>query len=200
VRKKKRDKGLASQATLSPATNARSAGILRGAELGSKTEGKTAFVVKTRKSRAVTGNLQGSNPEMEVKMSQKVKFAFYLPPEKKEELERRYREDGSRSITAFVENAVNFYLDYLSANNAGAFLPAAVKSVIEGRLGMLEDRLASLLFKQTVEQDMAMSIIAGSFELDEEYMRRQRGRSIANVKQTNGRLSFESIARNAGED
>ncbi len=68
-------------------------------------------------------------------MSQKVKFAFYLPQEKKEELERRYREDGSRSITAFVENAVGFYLDYLSANNAGAFLPAAVKSVIEGGLG-----------------------------------------------------------------
>jgi len=136
---------------------------------------------------------------MEVKMSPKVKFAFYLPPEKKEELERRYREDGSRSITAFIENAVGFYLDYLSANNAGAFLPAAVKSLIEGRLGMFEDRMASLLFKQTVEQDMAMNIIATSFELDEEYMRRQRGRSIANVKQTNGRLSFESIARNTGE-
>ena len=29
--------------------------------------------------------------------------------------------------------------------------------------------------------------------------RRKRGRSIANVKQTNGRLSFESIARSAGE-
>ena len=134
-------------------------------------------------------------------MGQKVKFAFYLPPEKKEELERRYHEDGSRSITAFIENAVNFYLNYyLSANNAGAFLPAAVKSVIEGRIGMFEDRLASLLFKQTVEQDMAMNITAASFELDEEYMRRQRGRSIANVKQTNGRLSFESIARSAGED
>lgn len=132
-------------------------------------------------------------------MGSKVKFAFYLSPEKKEELEHRYREDGSRSITAFVENAVSFYLDYLSANNAGAFLPATVKSVIEGRLGMFEDRMASLMFKQTVEQDMAMSIIADSFELDEEYMRRQRGRSIANVKQTNGRLSFESIARSAGE-
>lgn len=98
-------------------------------------------------------------------MGQKVKFAFYLPPEKKEELERRYHEDGSRSITAFIENAVNFYLNYyLSANNAGAFLPAAVKSVIEGRLGMFEDRMASLMFKQTVEQDMVMNITAGSFE------------------------------------
>ena len=42
-------------------------------------------------------------------MSEKVKFALYLPPEKKAELERRYREDGCRSITAFIEKAIDFY-------------------------------------------------------------------------------------------
>ena len=52
-------------------------------------------------------------------MSKKEKFPLYLSSEKKAILERRYQEDGSRSITAFVERAVDFYLDYLSANNAG---------------------------------------------------------------------------------
>ena len=52
-------------------------------------------------------------------MSKKEKFPLYLSPEKKAILERRYQEDGSRSITAFIERAVDFYLDYLSANNAG---------------------------------------------------------------------------------
>ena len=52
-------------------------------------------------------------------MSKKEKFALYLTPEKKAVLERRYREDGSRSLTAFIERAVDFYLDYLSANDAG---------------------------------------------------------------------------------
>lgn len=47
--------------------------------------------------------------------------------------ERRYQEDGGRSLTAFIENAVDFYLDYLSANNAGLFLPASVKSCLDGR-------------------------------------------------------------------
>ena len=56
-------------------------------------------------------------------MGKKERFAFYLTPEKKAILERRYREDGSRSMTAFIERAVDFYLDYLSANNAGLFLP-----------------------------------------------------------------------------
>jgi len=47
------------------------------------------------------------------KPSRKEKFALYLTPEKKAILERRYQEDGSRSLTAFIENAVDFYLDYL---------------------------------------------------------------------------------------
>ena len=53
-------------------------------------------------------------------MSKKEKFALYLTPEKKARLERRYQEDGSRSITGFIERAIDFYLDYLSANNARA--------------------------------------------------------------------------------
>ena len=58
-------------------------------------------------------------------MSKKEKFPLYLSPEKKATLERRYTEDGSRSITGFIENAIDFYLDYLSANNSGLFLPSA---------------------------------------------------------------------------
>ena len=45
-------------------------------------------------------------------MSKKEKFALYLTPEKKARLERRYQEDGSRSITGFIERAIDFYLDY----------------------------------------------------------------------------------------
>ncbi|WP_243416991.1 hypothetical protein [Pseudoflavonifractor phocaeensis] len=63
-------------------------------------------------------------------MSPKEKFPLYLSPEKKATLERRYQEDGSRSITGFIENAIDFYLDYLSANNSGLFLPSAVQSYI----------------------------------------------------------------------
>ena len=74
-------------------------------------------------------------------MSKKEKFPLYLSPEKKAILERRYQEDGSRSITAFIERAVDFYLDYLSANNAGLFLPTSIKSYLDGRMGQLEERL-----------------------------------------------------------
>ena len=133
-------------------------------------------------------------------MSEKIKFAFYLTPEEKAELERRYTEDGSTSQTAFVQNALRFYLDYLSTQNAGQFLPDAVRSVIDGRLGMFEHRLSSQLFKLTVETEMGIRTLTDCVNLDEGYLQQQRTRSVKSVKATNGQLSFEKIAREVGED
>ena len=128
-------------------------------------------------------------------MGRKEKFAFYLSPEKKAILERRYREDGSRSLTAFIERAVDFYLDCFSANNAGLFLPASIKSYVDGRLGQLENRMSSLLYKQAVEQDMVAGILADIYQFSEEDLRRCRAQSVINVKKANGRVSLEQRAR-----
>ena len=132
-------------------------------------------------------------------MSQKEKFALYLTPDMKARLERRYQEDGSRSLTGFIENAINFYLDYLSANNAGMFLPSSVQSYLDGRLNQLEDRMSSLLFKQAVELDLGISVLADCVNLDEEYLRRKRAESVSNVKKFNGRLRLEQMAKRAQE-
>ena len=133
-------------------------------------------------------------------MGGKKKFPFYLSPEKKAILERRYQEDGSRSLTAFIENAVDFYLDYLSANDAGLFLPTAIKSYLDGRLGQLENRLGILAFRQAVEQDMVAGILADAFQFSEDDLRRRRAESVQNVKKTNGRISLEQRVREAWEE
>ena len=133
-------------------------------------------------------------------MSQKEKFALYLTPEMKARLERRYTEDGSRSLTGFIENAINFYLDYLSANSAGLFLPFSVQSYLDGRLDQFEDHMASLLYKQSVELDMVMSILADCVNLDEAYLRKKRAESVASVKKFNGRLRLEQIVKRTQEE
>ena len=133
-------------------------------------------------------------------MGRKEKFAFYLSPEKKAILERRYREDGSRSLTAFIERAVDFYLDYLSANNAGLFLPTSIKSYLDGQLDQLEGRMSSLLYKQAVEQDMVAGILADAYQFSNEDLRRRRAESVNNVKKTNGRISLEQRVRGAWEE
>ena len=124
-------------------------------------------------------------------MSKKEKFALYLTPEKKALLERRYQEDGSRSLTGFIERAIDFYLDYLSAGDAGLFLPASIKSCMDGRLDQLEDRLSALTFRLAVEADLVAGILADTCQLSREELRRRRAESVRNVKSTNGRISLE---------
>ena len=133
-------------------------------------------------------------------MNRKEKIAFYLTPEKKARLERRCQEEGSRSLTGFIERAVDFYLDSRSANDAGLFLPASIKSYVDGRLGKMEDRLATLSFKQAVELDMLSGILADSYRFSEDDLRRRRAVSVKNVKRTNGRISFEQRVRESWED
>ena len=133
-------------------------------------------------------------------MSKKEKFALYLPPELRVKVEEHCQEEGSHSLTAFIENAVRFYLGYLDAQDAGIFLPAAIRSCINGRLGTMENRMALLLYKLAVENDMTMSMMAEALQASEEYVREQRARSVQNVKKTNGQLRFEQIARRYDED
>ena len=132
-------------------------------------------------------------------MSKKEKFALYLSSEKKALLERRYQEDGSRSLTGFIERAIDFYLDYLSAGDAGLFLPASIKSCMDGRLDQLEDRLAALTFRLAVEMDMMAGILADTCQFSQEELRR-RAESVRNVKSTNGRISLKGRSQEMWEE
>ena len=128
-------------------------------------------------------------------MSQKEKFVLYLTPKMKATLSG----SGSRSLAGFIENAINFYLNYLSANNAGMFLPSSVQSYLDGRLDQMEKRVAALLYKQSVELDMGMSILADCVNLDEAYLRKKSAESAARVKKLNGHLQLEQMAKRAQE-
>lgn len=103
-------------------------------------------------------------------------------------------------MNELAERAIEFYLDYLEVSNAGDFLPTALKSYVDGRLGKLEERLSSLSFRQAVEVDKMAGILADGFQFSEEDLRRRRTESVNNVKRTNGRISLEKYAREAWED
>lgn len=132
-------------------------------------------------------------------MSEREKLAVRLEPELRERLERCYTMDGSKSRREYIENAIRFYTDYLEMNDGSSLLPKEVTAAINGRLGLFEDRMASLLFKLTVETDMNIGILSDAYEFGEESLRRRRTASIQNVKQTNGLLTLEQRARASGD-
>ena len=130
------------------------------------------------------------------------KMTIRLPALTEYRLERDYRLDGSRSKNEFIERAVTRYLDFLETEQSET-LPVAIQSAIAGQLGMFEDRLSKLMFKQTVETDMALSALLNYLNIDPDYLKKLRAESVKNVKATNGRLTFERKAQeqyDEGED
>ena len=122
----------------------------------------------------------------------KDRLTYRPEPETKQKIERWYQVDNCRSKNEFIEKAVNCYADMLAAGESTT-LPRAVQSAIDARLKLFEDRIASLLYKQAVEMDMAMSILLQSVNVDEEVLRQERAKSIAAVKRANGQLRLEQI-------
>lgn len=117
------------------------------------------------------------------------KMTIRLSPLTEFRLDRDYSLDGSRSKNEFIERAVIRYLDHLEAGQSET-LPIAIQSAIDGRLGMFEDRMAKLMFKQTVETDMGLTALLSYLNIDPDYLKKLRAESVKNVKATNGRLTF----------
>ena len=128
----------------------------------------------------------------------KEQIAFRVTPQMKREIDLIMDSDGSRTRNEFLEHAVRFYIDHLLAGSMTT-LPVSVTSAIDGRLGMLENRLSALQFNNSVELDMLVQIIAGEYDLDPGYLRKLRSDSVRNVKQTSGRVSLANAVRESDE-
>ena len=123
------------------------------------------------------------------------KFAAYLTEEQKYKINRCQDLDGSRSGTEVIRRAVDFYHDYLTTKHSGAFIPQTIKSYLDGRLGQMEDRVSGLLFKQAVELDMVMNVVAGAMRVDEDTVKQLRATCIENVKKTGGTVTFDAAVK-----
>ena len=106
------------------------------------------------------------------------------------------------------------YQEHPTKANASAFISQALEEIwsdvqiSDGYMKYIAtrpraERLGSHgLFGGTdgVELDMLSGIIADSFQFSEEDLRRRRAESVRNVKQTNGRISFEKRVRESVKD
>lgn len=128
-------------------------------------------------------------------MSERKNRLTYRPePETRQKIEQWYEEDNCRSMNEFIDKAVSFYADWLSANR-NDMLPRAISSAMDGRLKILEKNFSSLSFNHAVELDMLVGIITDIAKLDRDDLQRRRTQSVKNVKQTNGRVSLEKRAQ-----
>lgn len=127
------------------------------------------------------------------------RIAFRMQPETRRRIEQWYAADNCQSKNEFIEKAVNFYVDHLGTQDNKTLLPMALQSVIDGRLGVLEDHIARREFTREVELDLLIGSIADAFEVDRDDLKRRRAQSVRNVKATNGLISLEKRARTRQE-
>jgi len=128
----------------------------------------------------------------------KEKFALWITPEAKKEVESHYREDNCKSQSEYIEKAVRFYSGYLDAEHADEYLPRILSEVLEGKLGALGDRVGRLLFKLAVDDAVMANLVAATSDVDLDTLKKLRVKCIKDVKETNGQIDFEDALKYQG--
>ena len=128
-------------------------------------------------------------------MSEKVRFQMRISPDTDAKIKESMPLTNCQSKNEFVEEALRFYCGYLSAHNTMEILPPMFASAIRGSILDTENRIARLLFKQAVELDMVMNVVAAAMEIDDETLKSLRARCIQDVKKTGGTVTFDAAVK-----
>lgn len=114
----------------------------------------------------------------------------------KRKMEIAFPNANCRSRNEFVEEAIRFYSDHIISQEVTDFLAPALVSALRATIQGSENRIARLMFKQTVELSMMMNVLAAGLEIDDSQLDELRWRCVQNVKKTNGSISFADTLRN----
>lgn len=132
-----------------------------------------------------------ANEENEVK----TRIPAWIYPSTLDAIDRACEKINCKSRSDFLERAAQFYVGYISEQDACAYLPPALASAIRGSVLDTENRIARLLFKNAVELDMVMNVLAAGMEVDDETLKSLRARCVQNVKKTGGAVTFEDAVK-----
>ena len=132
---------------------------------------------------------------------EKTRIHTRISPDTKRKMEIAMPSANCRSQNEFVEKAIRFYSDHIISQEVTDFLAPALVSALRATIQGSENRIARLMFKETVELSMMMNVLAIGLEIDDTQMDRLRGRCVQEVKKTNGSISFKDVvkAKNYGE-
>lgn len=125
----------------------------------------------------------------------KNRIPLWLYPSTIESMDALLEKDNCKSRSEFIEKAIRFYSGYISAEDGMKFLPTAITSAMSGIVSTSENRMARLIFKLAVEMSIMMNILASTAEVDENTLRRLRGKCVNDVKKSVGAVTFEDVAK-----
>lgn len=123
--------------------------------------------------------------------TEKNKYTIWMYPETWEKVKELYKEAGCPRKSDFIEQAVRFYVGYMTAENKANFLPNMFLSNMRSIVRESDNRNSRMLFKLAVEIAMVENILANLSKYDLLSVERLRGQCIEEVKGINGMMQFE---------
>ena len=102
---------------------------------------------------------------------------------------------NARSRSEFISEALEFYIAWLHSEETSNVLTPALESVISGRIGDTENRIARVLFKQSVELAMLMHVVAATHSIRPEDLEALRKMCVGEVSKINGKFHFDDAVK-----
>ena len=122
----------------------------------------------------------------------KTKFSIRVDTELVALADAYIKDSTVRNRTELIEDALRFYLGFLTSGKAEDYLLQAISSVMTGTVQDSENRLARMNFKIAVELAKLSQVIAYSHDIDENALRKLHVKCVEEVKRINGIIDFES--------
>ena len=129
------------------------------------------------------------------KNAEKTKFSIRLDTELLNLADTVVQSKVVRSRTELIEDAIRFYLGYLTSKNAEDYLLQSLSSVVNSTIKDTENRLARMDFKLAVEISKLSQVIAYTHDVDETDLKKLHAKCVDEVRRINGTIIFEDAYR-----
>lgn len=124
-----------------------------------------------------------------------IRTGIYIEKALLDRVDAAMSETDARSRSDFITKALEFYIAWLHSEESSKVLTPALESVISGRIGDTENRIARVLFKQSVELAMLMHVVAATHSIRPEDVESLRKMCMSEVSKVNGKFRFEDAVR-----
>ena len=124
--------------------------------------------------------------------AEKTKFSIRVDTDLVELADTYIRSSTVKNRTELIEDALRFYLGFLTAQKAEDYFLQSLSSVMTGTVQDSENRLARMDFKIAVELSKLSQVIAYSHDIDEDALKRLHLKCLEEVRRINGAIDFES--------
>lgn len=124
--------------------------------------------------------------------NRQTRFSLHISEETLDTAKALSESDGSKSVSEYIEKAVDFYNNaYLCNRRAPELISSETVDTLRRVLDKCEHARSSALFKMSVEISMLLNVIAATNELEPGDLGRLRHICIEEVKRINGSLTLD---------